>query len=435
MVKDRRRTDQSNKQYESRSNLRPGNGHATPDDRHGTPKDKHATQDESLVRSDGRHAGNRGNLLPEMSLGKEPAAVYRRYLLMTGIFVFLIFSVVCLINYIVDPLQFYRQASWYTPMFTEEQRFQNPGLARNWEYNTIILGTSMTENFIPSHVDETFGDGTKTLKLSISGSSLYEERLAGEVALRTGQVKRIIWGLDYASFRGGKELLHEESGPYPLHLYDTNVLNDVKYLFNISTLEDSLRILKRKFTDTEQPPIPLDKLNNWQRYTHHAFTLENVYNHYKQARQADIDAVARGERDSLEAAKESFDHNVLRIVQKHPEIEYHFFYPPYSILRFQLWYDYQRERFDNQMAIKRYIYEKLSEYPNVYIHDFQSDSGITHQLEYYKDVSHYSEEINRLIIERMVTGDHVMRSTDDVIRMNEELLRQVQTYVADIPED
>jgi hypothetical protein len=341
---------------------------------------------------------------------------------------------VCLLNYIVDPLQFYRQATWYTPIFSWEQRFQNAGLARNWEYNTIILGTSMTENFVPSHVDETFG-GAKTLKLSISGSSLYEERLAGEVALRTGQVERIIWGLDYASFRGGKELLHEESGPYPTHLYDTNILNDVKYLFNVSTVEDSLRILKRKFTDTEQPATNLDYLNNWMYGVRHMFgDPRYVYEHYHQAKQAEIKLVQEGETDSLTAAQESFDHNVLRIVREHPEVEFHFFYPPYSILRFQLWYEYQPERFFNQMEIKKYIYQQLASYPNVHIHDFQSEQEITHQLDYYKDVSHYSQEINQYMIEQMVLGTYEMRSMDDVVSINDELLRQVMQYQADIPE-
>lgn len=358
---------------------------------------------------------------------------YRRYLLFVAGFALLISAGVCVLNYIVDPLQYYRQASWYAPIFSEEQRYQNPGLARNWEYNTIILGTSMTENFVPSHVDAVFGEGTKTMKLSISGSSLYEERQAGEVALRTGQVERIFWGLDYASFRGGKELLHEEYGPFPKYLYDTNPWNDIQYLFNISTLEDSLRVLKRKFTNTEQPPIPLDRLNHWQQKYNYAFNLNYVYNHYYQALDADLKLVAEGERDILEDAQESFDHNVLRIVEQYPEIEYHFFYPPYSILRFQLWYEHQPERFYNQMKIKEYIYEKLAAYPNVHIHDFQSESEITHNLTYYKDVSHYSDEINAYMIEQMKAGTYEMKSLDDVRRMNETLLRQVETYVPEIP--
>lgn len=360
-------------------------------------------------------------------------ARYRRFLWWTGLFFVLLVVSICAVNYVVDPLQFYRQASWYEPIFSEEQRYQNASLARNWEYNTIILGTSMTENFVPSHVDATFGGETRTIKLSISGSSLYEERLAGETALRTGQVERIIWGLDYASFRGGKELLHEEYGPFPLYLYDENRLNDVQYLFNVSTTKDSLRVLKRKLTDTEQPAIPLDRLNHWQQKYNYAFNLDSVYAHYRQAKEADLKLVAEGEQDSLEAAQESFDHNVLRIVKDHPEVEYHFFYPPYSILRFQLWYEHLPDRFANQMEIKKYIYEQLSEYPNVHIYDFQSEQDITHDLSLYKDVSHYSEDINAWMIEQIAAGRYRTESLADVERQNAMLLAQVQQYEANIP--
>ena len=380
------------------------------------------------TNTDGGHASSPSSVIASSQTGR-----YRRFLWLTGMFFVLFSFAICAVNYIVDPLQFYRQAAWYAPIFSEEQRYQNASLARNWEYNTIILGTSMTENFVPSHVDATFGGGTRTIKLSISGSSLYEERLAGEVALRTGQVERIIWGLDYASFRGGKELLHEEYGPFPLYLYDENSWNDVQYLFNISTTKDSLRILKRKFTNTEQPVIPLDKLNHWQEKYNYAFNLDSVYNHYRQAKEAELKLVAEGERDSLQEAKASFDHNVLRLVRENPEVEYHFFYPPYSILRFQLWYEYQPERFMNQMEIKTYIYEQLSEYPNVHIYDFQSVKEVTHDLSLYKDVSHYSEDINAWMIEQMAAGNWRTTSMADVARHNAELLQQVKEYEANIP--
>lgn len=102
--------------------------------------------------------------------------------------------------YVIDPLQVYRAAS-YPPMFSEEERFQNPGLAKNYEYDTIIIGSSMTQNFVPSDVDRVFGG--KTLKLSIEGSTAHEQYLTAKLALSTGQVKRVIWGLDYFALRGG----------------------------------------------------------------------------------------------------------------------------------------------------------------------------------------------------------------------------------------
>ena len=53
-------------------------------------------------------------------------------------------------NFTVDPLQFYRPASFYEPYYSMQQRYQNPGLARNFPYDTVIIGASMSENFVPS---------------------------------------------------------------------------------------------------------------------------------------------------------------------------------------------------------------------------------------------------------------------------------------------
>jgi len=49
-------------------------------------------------------------------------------------------------------------------------------------------------------------------------------------------------------------------------------------------------------------------------------------------------------------------------------------------------------------------------------------------------VSHYSQEINAYMIEQMVQGTYEMRAMEDVVRVNDELLRQVMEYQADIPE-
>ena len=104
---------------------------------------------------------------------------------------------VALLTSIIDPLQFYHKATWYSPVFSTEQRYQNPGLARNYDYDTIIIGTSMTENFIPAEVDKALGG--KTLKLSIRGSTADEHFKIASLALQTGKVKKVLWGLDMIS--------------------------------------------------------------------------------------------------------------------------------------------------------------------------------------------------------------------------------------------
>ena len=89
-------------------------------------------------------------------------------------------ALVAAINFIVDPLQYYRRASWYPPHFSDNQRFQNPGLIRNYDYDTIVLGTSHSENFLASDIARILG--RRALKLSISGSSIHEQSLTLRLA-------------------------------------------------------------------------------------------------------------------------------------------------------------------------------------------------------------------------------------------------------------
>jgi hypothetical protein len=52
------------------------------------------------------------------------------------------------------------------------------------------------------------------------------------------------------------------------------------------------------------------------------------------------------------------------------------------------------------MRFKAYTLSKLVALPNVEVFDFQHDPLI-YELDNYKDISHYSDKINHLMLERM----------------------------------
>ena len=52
------------------------------------------------------------------------------------------------------------------------QRYQNDGITRHFSYDSIITGTSMTENFKKSEADEIFG--ADFIKVPFSGGSYKE---------------------------------------------------------------------------------------------------------------------------------------------------------------------------------------------------------------------------------------------------------------------
>lgn len=306
--------------------------------------------------------------------------------------------IVGLFIYTVDPLQFYHKEKLFTPKFSWQERYQNPGLAKNYDYDMIILGSSMTENFLPSEVGEKLD--ANVLKLSVEGSTAKEQYLTANVAFRTGQVQKVLWGLDYFAFRGNNVT---DQGEFPYYLYDTNPLNDYKYLFNESNIRDAYYVIKQSDLRAANG-TSLERLNNWDKTVKYGRDL--VIQNWDSARYSET---AYGDNeDPLEEVEKSFDDNVLSLVKAHPETTFYFYYPPYSILRQEVWYVTNPQRYANQLEMKRYMFDKLSAYPNVSIHEFQTDDDITYELDNYKDLSHHSGAINSLIADEIAKGTHLV---------------------------
>ena len=90
----------------------------------------------------------------------------------------LIFLLSTLLNYFVDPYQIYHKNKFG---FLPNERYQVAGLIENYladdkqKLDSIIIGTSMSQNFIPQDVTDNL-QFEGTLKLTISGSSPAEDR-------------------------------------------------------------------------------------------------------------------------------------------------------------------------------------------------------------------------------------------------------------------
>ncbi len=306
-------------------------------------------------------------------------------------------------NFLIDPLQFYRKAAFYQPNFSIEQRYQNPGLARNYSYDTIIIGSSMTENFVPTYVDKKLE--VKSLKLSMSGASAREENLIIQTALQTGQVKNILWGLDYGSLKGAADRVRNEDVPFPYYFYDRYSYNDLPYLLSITTLKSSTIALRNHYQQHPPANADLESLNNWNSWS--TFSRDGLMKMWQDEQNNKATGVKLYDKmdSSLAAMQASFDHNILPLIRQNPGVNFVIYYPPYSILRYRSIFDEDPQLFYSEMQIKRYICTQLSNYSNVSIYDFQSDKSLNTHLNKYKDYSHHSQEFNEYIIDSIAKKD------------------------------
>ncbi len=325
---------------------------------------------------------------------------HRRWVLRTVWWALGIMIGIMLVNYVVDPLQQYRKAPFYRTYY-HKPLYLNPGLARTHDYDTVIIGSSMIQNFRCSQVEEQFGGDC--LKLHLSGATGYEVNLMLDAALKSGKTKRVLLGLDVFAYAGGTKKVNLEGGAMPEFLYDDTRLNDYKYLLNIDVLLFDINLMKANLFGTHKRRLDPDLYGNWSRGK--TFSEDLVLEHW---RGGGLFAMADPMRRDLKGIEESFRANVLTHIVANPEVEFLLFYPPYSVL---VWVDAERKGLlETVLGFKRTVFESLGGYPNVRIHDFQTLREITWDLDNYKDLTHYAPRVNDFMAEAMARGDYRVRA-------------------------
>lgn len=172
---------------------------------------------------------------------------------------FVVFTVIS-INYIVDPYQQYRKAKLYT-FVVKAERYINPGLIKNYDYDSLLVGTSMVANFKASDIEEKLGFN-KVLKVPTFGGCISEQVETIMFAQNYKKIKNILFGLDLYSF-SAFNLPTKEKKEFPNFLYDESVLNDSEYLLSTKVLGRSFKSLLNVY-DKDKVANQLDNLYEWQ---------------------------------------------------------------------------------------------------------------------------------------------------------------------------
>ncbi len=314
---------------------------------------------------------------------------------------------IALLNYRVDPLQFYRKAQ-YPPLLTGEKRFQNPGLAKNYHYDSIVMGTSLSENFLSHVIKEKLG--WTALNFSMPGASAREQRLMLNLALETGKVKNVLWDVNYEYLRGSSNWVANFDGVFPEHFYDTKSWNELHtYLLNVDTTKDSAKVLLRKLGIKAYPDSTLDELYTW--HTRRVFGTESVRKAWKRATDKRPTFVSQIPEYAVTNLNANFDQSFLAEITKHPEVKFHLYFPPFTVGYYAHVFATSPEIFQNMLANRRHIFERTKSLSNVELYDFQGDAKITTDLANYCDLIHFNTNINEHILDAVRTKQHMFNET------------------------
>ena len=337
---------------------------------------------------------------------------YKKWLAVFGITVLVGLAAVAGLTIYVDPFFQYHKPLPSFPYLVDNQVSMNPGLAKNMDYDSVLLGSSMTVNFNTDWFMEEMG--LTTQKLSYNGAFPKDQANIMDIIFDSKQenVKAVFLGIDELNYSAD---INQTKFPIPEYLYDKNYANDVKYLFNKDVL---LNYIFRPAVDTKDKSDWNMIYKPWWQDEHYQKALVLMY--YEPAPEAEKETPADV---FLPAVKENLDVNICPYIEAHPETTFYIFYPPYSIL---YWNDVMREKeLEAVLAKYDYMTRRLLQYDNVKLYFFQNQEDIICNLNNYADYTHYHGSICKYMVECFANGNR--RVTEENLEEELDKLRQLAT--------
>ena len=320
--------------------------------------------------------------------------------------------------YRIDPFFHYHKPNLSDYYYVlDNQRSQNDGICRHFDYNAIITGTSMTENFRTTEADELFG--CNFIKVAYAGGSYKEINDNIEKALRAKNIRIVIRGLDYNKLLSNVDDMITDPGVYPTYLYDNNVLNDIEYIFNRDVVFG--RVYQMTVDKNQEGFLPgitsFDEYSRWQN--NYTFGINTVCPNGVELNKTSDDMHLSEEEKSM--IVENIRENVTRVPDEFPDTQFFYFYTPYSAA----WWceQYNAGEMYKWLEAERTATEMIISHDNIHLFSFNNLFGLTKDLNNYKDSRHYAAWINSLILKWMHDGTYQITKDN-----YEEYLKSEQDY-------
>lgn len=298
---------------------------------------------------------------------------------------------VTLLVVLVDPFFQYHKPLKGFPYLLENQLTQNPGMAKNLEYDSVLLGSSMTLTFNTADFEKEMG--LNTIKLSYNAAfPKDQDNILSIIEKHHTFPGRVFLGVDLLTYSGGVDTT---AYPIPEYYYDDNLINDVSYWWNMDVLLGYIvkPILQNRGGDDFHTIY--DKY-----YDESLYDREKVLEGFSPKEKAEEPVPADA---YLDAVTLNMEQNILPYIERHPETEFDCFFPPYSVL---FWYDCKQEgQTEGRFAEYEKLMELLLSYDNVRLFFFAGNEEIIGDLNHYRDYTHYSREISSYLTSCFATGE------------------------------
>ena len=327
------------------------------------------------------------------------------------VFVFLI----GLTAYLVDPFYQFRYGS--NTYFNNTAKFPGPGLVKNFEYDTLILGSSMAQNFDMDLFRQELE--VEPLHIGIGGMGIDELLAYLELSEQTGRCRNYYIGIEQYMLT---ESIVFRTADY---LFWDDPISVAKYLFSyeawfryipLDVVLSMCNLMPVDLPDKIRKAADIDYLGNWE--TDYVFGEDAVIRNYL----SNEYGVSSVENDGLYDRMTQWTDELFERLPGE-KTRYHFFFPPYSVL---FWYDARNDGYlEEYLQIKQYFLDKAQMY-GIEVYDFQS-ADFVFDLENYKDITHYRGEINDWMVRCFAQGDY-LATTESIVQNSEKLISGIEEF-------
>ncbi len=321
---------------------------------------------------------------------------------------------VAVANYLIDPFQYFRVSD--PARFSNlMQRFQHPGVIRNYDFDTIVVGNSVMANLQAWMFDrKEFAVKPKVMNLSFWGSTIREDANVVGLALETKPIKTVYWSI------GRQAVLEEFRYPdFPKCMYGGRYafLPPFCYLLNTSILWESYVTV---IHSNDSNAGWITDIGQWKTFGPLKIDPHAEACRMQQAvKLDDIDRLTRAAAEDLGPGDEAaevvrYRDMVLPIVRSHGNVRFVFLFSPVYLNMF--W----QEAVNGSLRTQRALIDMFLKEANVEMQDMTGLTYITHDLDHYRDGFHYDAEGARQVAAVLASGGLKINS----IAEHEKLLRE-----------
>ena len=297
-------------------------------------------------------------------------------------------------TYLVDPFFQYRIRD---NQYILNPIYVNPGLTKNMDYNTVIIGSSMVQNYDLSILRK--DSLTQPLKLASGAMTIREMKLLYSLVDKE-KANTFILNLDMIQFN---EWL--PTSRYPEYLYKGRFLDKLQYLFAYEStirfgLVDMALIPYMALTDIEDRPERLKQKTNIDAIG--SFSLESIYNDEERIKRMYHEGrtVSRPYMFQINSRiKSNMDELLTQLdPENNQDKQFIFVLPPYSAL---YWHITKRDGYFYHLINNiEHLCRVTDKYKNVRIQFFYNLEQIT-DLNRYSDVTHYDPATSNYILSNL----------------------------------